>query len=944
VRGTRGPWGHAVGSVVFREKVRRPEPSGLCRDRLERPLLDEAGPSVALLLAPAGSGKTTLLAQVAASPVRPTAWYRAGPEDGSEASLVQHLSEALAIALPDELARSSTVDELILAAENGVPSPVQLIVDDVHELAGSPAETALERFLEFRPRHLRLLLGSRRPLALNTPRLIVSGDLLELHGDDLRFRSWEVEELFRSVYRQPLSPEAAAALTRRTGGWAAGLQLFHLATMGKSDAERIRAATELGGRSRLVRAYLTRNVLAELEPDRREFLLITSTLGRLTGPLCDELLQRTGSAAVLEELEALQFFTTSTDDGLSYRYHQVLQTHLEGLLVDELGAAASREVHSRSAGLLEAAGHHREAMRAHALADDWASVARLLQQGKAGPPTAEPDWATRSGLPDDDPWLALARARRMFRSGSIAAAMSAFRQAESLLDDPDFRARCADERALASVWSRQLLPPGTTAADRAHPERRIAQAVRQATRRLPEADADPDDRVAAGTIHLLAGRFDEARDAFTPIAADPADRSLYRLWARLGILVTELARGNWYDAVVPLEEIALSAEVEELPWLARLARGLQSSVLLAVKPEPWRVDGCASLVDDCARDGDHWGSLLIAIFIGSAQVKVGDDAAGFDWLRRAATAARALEARVLEAWATTLAAVAASRLRHPDTAAELKQAESLIRSAAVTGAYPVLDRARQLIEAEPSHPRQTVRLRCLGGFELQIDGHAVDWPPLRPRARALLLLLAIHHGKDVHRERLIDALWPDAPAEASPHRLQVAASNVRQCLASIGLGDQAVQRHGDAYRLVLPGVWFDLAEFESGLRRAHRSASLGDWSAVLDLYVGELLPEVGAAEWVLADRERCRLAAADAAVQVAGLARDAEALRAAQRAIELDPMRDSSWLLLAELQHSQGDPTAAAATRREHARICAELDAPVSRRVRPARDGSRVQA
>ena len=265
-----------------------------------------------------------------------------------------------------------------------MPSPVQLIVDDVHELAGSPAEAALERFLEFRPRHLRLLLGSRRPLALNTPRLIVSGDLLELDSDDLRFRSWEVEELFRSVYRQPLSPEAAAALTRRTGGWAAGLQLFHLATMGKSSTERIRAATELGGRSRLVRAYLTRNVLAGLAPERRKFLLITSALGRLTGPLCDELLEQTGSAAVLEELETLQFFTTSTDDGSTYRYHQVLQTHLEGLLIDELGAAASREIHSRSGHLLEKAGHPREAMRAHALADDWASVARLLQQGNTG--------------------------------------------------------------------------------------------------------------------------------------------------------------------------------------------------------------------------------------------------------------------------------------------------------------------------------------------------------------------------------------------------------------------------------------------------------------------------------------------------------------------------------------------------------------------------------
>jgi DNA-binding SARP family transcriptional activator len=184
---------------------------------------------------------------------------------------------------------------------------------------------------------------------------------------------------------------------------------------------------------------------------------------------------------------------------------------------------------------------------------------------------------------------------------------------------------------------------------------------------------------------------------------------------------------------------------------------------------------------------------------------------------------------------------------------------------------------------------------------------------------------------------LIDALWPDAPPEAGPHRLQVAASNVRQCLTAIGLSDQAVQRNGDAYRLLLPDAWIDLLEFERQLRKARRSGTLADWSGVLDLYVGELLPEVGAAEWVLAERDRYRLAAADAAVQVAGLAEDAQALRAAHRAVELDSLRDSSWLLLADLQAEQGDPTAAAATRREHARICAELA--VSPPGRPGRDG-----
>ncbi len=100
---------------------------------------------------------------------------------------------------------------------------MQLIIDDLHEITGTPAERALESFLSLRPRKIRMILGSRRPPRINTSRMLVSGELIQLDGEDLRFRSWEVEQLFRAVYAAPLSPEAAAALTRRTGGWAAGL-------------------------------------------------------------------------------------------------------------------------------------------------------------------------------------------------------------------------------------------------------------------------------------------------------------------------------------------------------------------------------------------------------------------------------------------------------------------------------------------------------------------------------------------------------------------------------------------------------------------------------------------------------------------------------------------------------------------------------------------------
>ena len=377
--------------AVLTEKLRRPDAAGLRRARLERPLL-HLGPRLGLVVAPPGSGKTTLLAGVAAAAQTPVAWYRVTADDGDEGSLVAHLRRAVqdALGIPprdpgDADDRMSDLLETLEQWTSGTPTAALVILDDLHEIAGSAAEEAVERFVALRPHAIGVVIGSRRHPGMNIPRLRVSGELHEISSDDLRFRSWEVEELFMGVFHEPLSPESAAALTRRTGGWAAGLQLFHLATAGRSVAERHRAVDDLGGRSKLIRSYLARNVLSELPEGRRQFLLRTCTLGSMTGPLCDALLETTGSAIVLDELEQQQLFTSSDDDGTTFRYHEVLRTHLEWALIQEYGPDGARSWYARSAALLEQIGDRRGALRAYARAEDWAAVARLIQAGTAEP-------------------------------------------------------------------------------------------------------------------------------------------------------------------------------------------------------------------------------------------------------------------------------------------------------------------------------------------------------------------------------------------------------------------------------------------------------------------------------------------------------------------------------------------------------------------------------
>jgi DNA-binding SARP family transcriptional activator len=254
-----------------------------------------------------------------------------------------------------------------------------LFLDDVHAIAGSAAERALERFLALRPRRLRVVCASRRTPDVNVPRLRVSGSLGEIGGDDLRFRTSEVEELFAAVYGAPLRPDAATALTRSTGGWAAALWLFQLATAQHGAAERHRAVAHLGGRCRFVRSYLTRNVIEQLPADRREFLLRTAGLGRMSGEVCDALLGTTGSHRILAELEAAQLFTSTDDGGGHFGYHEVLRTHLELALVEEYGLTGAREWYRRSAQVLERFAEPRAATRAYAKAGDWAQVSRLMR-------------------------------------------------------------------------------------------------------------------------------------------------------------------------------------------------------------------------------------------------------------------------------------------------------------------------------------------------------------------------------------------------------------------------------------------------------------------------------------------------------------------------------------------------------------------------------------
>jgi ATP/maltotriose-dependent transcriptional regulator MalT/DNA-binding SARP family transcriptional activator len=977
--------------VIFLEKVRRPDLRGLVRERLDRrtaALTENARDpvSLGLVLGPPGSGKTTLLSHIAGATTDAAAWYRVGTEDDEEIALTRHIGHTLGAALGKPglitAAAPGHIADLVRALDDSAIGSVQLIIDDLHEITGTPAEQALERFLSLRPRKIRVILGSRRPPHINTSRMLVSGELMQLDGEDLRFRSWEVEQLFRAVYAAPLSPEAAAALTRRTGGWAAGLQLFHLATAHLTRTEREQAVNDLGGRSRLIRSYLARNVLDGLDPERRRFLLLTSTLGVLTADMCDALLDISNSAAVLSELDREQLFTTSTDAGLTYHYHQVLQTHLEVVLVDELGGCAARELYSRSAELLEQAGRPAAAIRAHARAEDWGSVARLLKPGSLPLAGDEALWGVLSlpGAPTDDPSLVLAGARRLARNGQIAEAVAAFRHAEALLDDPEFRRRCTTEHRAAAVWLPHAPLPQMPAPHETDPDStllRLFLELRELTRQVREPEASKRPLVRGLSLMLTGHLAAAARELRSP---DPRPHSApTAAWEALAIrLVTRLADVLTERAEVvagQFEEIMLSADVDGWPLISRLARSLQTAMLLAAVPAPWRISAAAELLDDLERRDDRWTLCVTSLVIGGVFAMIDQPALAARTLRRAEDVAAELGAPVLQAWARVLSSSAAVRHGEPGAA---QQAAEVVRAAIGLGLTNTGVVIRAMVRTDhDTAPRQgadttsaaapsltvgagSVRLessvqavnyltlRCLGGFSLAAGGVDLPWRNLRPRVRSLLMFLAMNHGRQLHREQLVEALWPDATLASGIRSLQVAVSSIRQCLSVGGITEAALRRHGDAYALELPSVSDELANFERlahAATRTQRPEALRLRLAATDLYAGDLLPEAGPAEWVVEERTRLRLLAAEVALEAA---RDAlaiddlrTALDAARRSVALDAYHDSSWQLIVEICEGLDDHSAAAVARREQARVWVDLGLVVPDSVRPASPLSR---
>lgn len=371
------------------------------RDEIRAVLDDESastGPSpdagrVVLVSAPIGHGKTAAVADwVTASPDRPTTWVSLDESDRDEVSWWRSILGALANnpAVPEDAALRrlryvspggepwdrDTFAATVLDALDDLPVPVRLILDDVHEIVGHPAQKALRALVRHPVRGLTLVLCSRFDPPIGLDRLRLGGRLGELRVGELAFTVEDTTRLFE-LASLPLSHEEAATLVDRTEGWVAALRLVARSLRDAPDRSAVLA--EFAGDDRSVAEYLVDEVLSTLDVQERRVIEVTCVCSPITVDLARALTDDHAAAEVLEHLEATTAMVRATDRrGRSYQAHELLRSHVLARL-RRTDADRLATIYRRASVWFEAHDDAPEAVRFAALAGDIPGTEGLLR-------------------------------------------------------------------------------------------------------------------------------------------------------------------------------------------------------------------------------------------------------------------------------------------------------------------------------------------------------------------------------------------------------------------------------------------------------------------------------------------------------------------------------------------------------------------------------------
>jgi LuxR family maltose regulon positive regulatory protein len=441
--------------------IPRLRPNVVSRPRLLERLNEGLHHNLTLISAPAGFGKTTLVSAWVQGLERPTAWLSLGAGENDPTAFLTYFITAVQTIAPNVGAgvmgalhapQPPSLDAMLTALLNDldtISEPFILVLDDYHLIEAQAVDQALSALVEHLPPQMHLVIATREDPALPLSRLRARGHLTELRAADLRFTPSEAAAFLTQVMGLTLSTEDIAALERRTEGWIAGLQLAAIFLQGQPDPTSF--IQSFTGSHHFVLDYLVEEVL-EQQPARIQiFLLRTSILDRLCGPLCDAVLLNptVSGQATLEQLERANLFIVPLDNERQwYRYHhlfaELLRQRLNQSTASSLGDAQSsvNTLHNRASVWYEENGFSLEAFQ-HAVAAHDVERAASLVEGKGlplhfrGAVAPVLNWLESLSKAELDarPWLWVRYASLLLVNGQTTGVEEKLQAAEAALPD-----------------------------------------------------------------------------------------------------------------------------------------------------------------------------------------------------------------------------------------------------------------------------------------------------------------------------------------------------------------------------------------------------------------------------------------------------------------------------------------------------------------------------
>ena len=447
-------WDENLHLTPLRTKLSIPplRSNWISRSRLDKRMDGGFTRKLTLISAPAGFGKTTLLVGWVHRHKIPAAWFSVDRGDidplhflsyiilGLQSLEVDAGKAALTMLLSPQPPPIETILINLINDVIRIPTDIAVILDDYHIVDGQPIHDMIAFLLRNLPEQMHMIIATRSdpPLPL-LARLRSQDQLIELRAADLSFTADETADLFNKIKDLQLSAQDIHLLETRTEGWVAGLQLAALSLHGRRDPSGFIKGFK--GDNRYIADYLTEEVLSRQPEHLRKFLLHTSILRRLCGPLCDAVTRQENSRQVLVTLEKDNLFVIPLDDERCwYRYHHLFANLLEQRLRGKQGDLVP-ELHRRACLWFTKNGLKGEAVDHAFAAQDFTQAAQLIEE------IAEIEWdhARESRLlgwfkklPDEqietNLKLCIFYARELYKSGYLDDAEKRLQTADKMLE------------------------------------------------------------------------------------------------------------------------------------------------------------------------------------------------------------------------------------------------------------------------------------------------------------------------------------------------------------------------------------------------------------------------------------------------------------------------------------------------------------------------------